>query len=188
MMKRIRQLLLILGLFLSIIILFRNWIYRQCVTYRSIGLRQNYVAKDDKLIDFIEKNACSDSNPTIEYIVNSSLVATSKQLNFTSHNNENDPNKLIYTQEAHCVGYAAFFAATCNYLLQKYKLDKQWTAKPQIGQLYLFGTNVHQYLKTPFFKDHDFVIIENKETNRIFAVDPTVNDYCSIDFVTLSKK
>ena len=38
-----------------------------------------------------------------------------------------------------------------------------------------------------FFKDHDFVTIENKETGEIFAVDPSVNDYLFIDFVTFNK-
>jgi len=31
------------------------------------------------------------------------------------------------------------------------------------------------------------VTIENKTTGEIFAVDPTVNDYLYIDFITYSK-
>jgi hypothetical protein len=31
------------------------------------------------------------------------------------------------------------------------------------------------------------VTIENKKTGEILAVDPTVNDYLNIDFITYSK-
>ncbi len=60
----------------------------------------------------------------------------------------------------------------------------QWVARSQIGQLYFLGTYVHPYFHSPFSKDHDFVIIENKTTGEIFAVDPTVSDYLFIVFIT----
>ena len=63
----------------------------------------------------------------------------------------------------------------------------KWNAKPQIGQLYFLGTNIHKYFNSSFFEDHDFVTIENKSTGEILAVDPTVNDYLNIDFITYSK-
>jgi hypothetical protein len=71
--------------------------------------------------------------------------------------------------------------------LKRYNLADRWTAKPQIGQLYFLGTNIHKYFNSAFFKDHDFVTIENKKTGEILAVDPTVNDYLHIDFITYSK-
>jgi hypothetical protein len=98
-----------------------------------------------------------------------------------------DPNKLIFTRTAHCVGYATFFATTCNQLLSEYGVADEWIAKPHAGQLYFLGANVHQYVNSSFFKDHDFVTIENKKTGRIFVVDPTINDYLFIDFVTYEK-
>ena len=101
----------------------------------------------------------------------------------TANENDVDPNKLITSRKAHCIGYASFFATTCNYLLKKYNLSDQWTAKPKVGQLYFIGQNIHKYFNSPFFKDHDFVTIENKKTDQIFAVDPTVYDYLLIDFI-----
>ena len=179
---------LILVILLAIIILFRGWIYRQLVTYKAIGTRQQYVINDAVLIDFIEKSVKNkfknDKNVDIQSIIQVSLAVTAEQLNFTAANNHNDPNKLIYSKTAHCVGYASFFTSTCNYLLKKYALDEQWQATPHIGQLYLLGANVHRYISTPFFKDHDFVVIENKVTKMTFTVDPTVNDYWGINFVT----
>lgn len=167
--------------------LFRGWFYRHLVTYKSVGLRTNYPAKDSKLVNCINASADKQTGPGIEQIIQLGLSITSKQLNFTSDKNDIDPNKLITSRTAHCVGYASFFATTCNYLLNKYNLTDTWTARPQIGQLYFLGTNVHPYFHSSFFKDHDFAIIENKTTGQIYAVDPTINDYLGIDFVTYTK-
>jgi hypothetical protein len=123
----------------------------------------------------------------IKDVIKMGLSATSRQLNFTATHNDTDPNKLIYSRTAHCVGYASYFTTTCNYLLMKNGLAGQWNVKHQIGQLFFLGININKCINTPFFKDHDFVTIENKKTGEIFAVDPTVNDYFFINFVTYRK-
>lgn len=186
-MKFIKRTLLIILILTTVGLLFRGWFYRHLVTYKSVGLRTNYSATDNKLVDLINASAGNQTEPDIEQIIELGLSITSKQLNFTEDKNETDPNKLITSKTAHCVGYASFFATTCNHLLNKYNLADAWTAKPQIGQLYFLGTNIHKYFKSMFFKDHDFVTIENKTTGEIFAVDPTVNDYLSINFITYAK-
>ena len=186
-MKILKRIALIILILATVGFLFRGWIYGQLVTYKSIGKRTSYVASDTKLIDYIDERADYKNDPDIKDIIKTSLSATSRQLNFSASKNDNDPNKLIKSKKAHCVGYAAFFSTTCNYLLMKYKLSKTWVAKPQVGQLYFFGYNIHKYFNSPFFKDHDFVTIENKSTGEIFAVDPTVNDYLLINYVTFKK-
>ncbi len=154
------------------------------MTYKSLGQRTSYEAKDSELIDFIEGRTDNQENLDVEEVIELALDLTTEQLNFTSSKNHNDPNKLIHSKTAHCVGYASFCSTAINYLLKKYELDNDWQAKPQIGQLYLFGTNVHHYFESAFFKDHDFVLIENKSTGEVFAVDPSLDDYLFIDFVT----
>lgn len=186
-MKIIKPLILTILALATIGLFLREWIYNETVNYKSIGLRANYSASNPKLTDYIESTAGDLDNPDINKIVQLSLSTTSRQLNFTSDNNYNDPNKLIDSRTAHCVGYATFFAATCNYLLEKYQLSKVWTAKPQIGQLYFLGANVHKYLNSPFLKDHDFVTIENIKTGEVLAVDPTVYDYLGIDLINYMK-
>jgi len=186
-MKFIKRIILTILILLTVGLLFRGWFYRHLVTYKSVGLRTNYTATDDKLTDYIDANDNKQIDPKIEHIVKLGLSLTSRQLNFTAKKNDINPNKLISSKTAHCVGYASFFATTCNYLLKKYNLAESWTAKQQIGQLYFLGTNIHKYFNSSFFKDHDFVTIENKATGEIFAVDPTVNDYLFIDFITYTK-
>lgn len=186
-MKFIKRIFLIIFILTAVGLLFRGWFYRHLVTYKSVGIRTNYLATDEKLTKYIDSSVYRQSEPDIEQIIKLGLKITSKQLNFTDSKNDIDPNKLIRSQTAHCVGYASFFASTCNFLLKKYNLEDKWTAKPQVGQLYFLGANIHKYFSSSFFKDHDFVTIENKKTGEIFAVDPTVNDYLYIDFITYSK-
>lgn len=168
-------------------LLFRGWLYRNLVTYKSVGLRINYSATDKVLTDYIDANYDKQIVPDIKQIIKLGLSMTSRQLNFTADKNEIDPNKLITSRTTHCVGYATFFATTCNYLLDKYNLANTWTARPQVGQLFFLGTNIHKYFHSTFFKDHDFVIIENKKTGKTYAVDPTVNDYLFVEFITYTK-
>lgn len=164
-------------------LMFRGWFYRHLITYRSIGLRTNYAANNDELIRCINSSTKKLKEADIKHIIKLGLSISSNQLRFTASKNDIDPNKLIQSKTAHCVGYAAFFSTTCNYLLAKYNLANTWTAKPQVGQLYFIGINVHPYFNTPFFNDHDFVTIENKTTGQVYAVDPTLSDYLHIDFV-----
>ena len=191
-MKFIKRTLFIILIISTVGLLFRGWFYRHLVTYKSVKIRTNYLATNIKLTDYIDANNDMQTDPDIKQIIKLGLSITSRKLNFTDDKNDTDPNKLIISKTAHCVGYASFFATTCNYLLEKYKLSDTWTAKPQAGQLHFLGTNIHDYLTkffkdTDFIKDHDFVTIENKKTGEILAVDPTANDYLRIDFITYNK-
>lgn len=168
-------------------IFFRGWIYRSLVTYQSVGQRDHFIATDKRLINYLDANSENLKNPAIKPIIRLGLSLTSKQLNFSAGKNDIDPNKLITSKTAHCVGYAAFFTTSCNYLLDKYELSGEWTAKHHIGQLYFLGVNIHKYFNSPFLNDHDFVIIKNKKTGETLAVDPTINDYLYIVFITYSE-
>jgi len=188
MFKKKRYQLLLLLLLLGItIVLFRTYLFCTFITYKSIGQHASYVATDKALINCIEKEIVNGKKMTIPQIIALSLELTAKELTFTGGKNHNDPNTLIHTKNAHCVGYAAFLATTCNYLLKKSQIANEWIAKPHIGQLYFLGVNIHPYFNTPFFKDHDFVIVENLKTKERVAIDATVFDYGKIDKVSLLK-
>ena len=186
-MKFIKRTLIIILILTTVGLIFRSWFYRHLVTYKSVGLRKTYSVTDKILNDYIEANTDKQTDTDIKQIIKLGLSITSRQLNFTTDKKDIKPNKLITSKTAHCVGYAIFFATTCNYLLDKYNLANTWTAKPQVGQLYFLETNIHKYFNSTFFKDHDFVTIENKKTGEIVAVDPTVNDYLHIDFINYTK-
>ncbi len=167
--------------------LLRGWMYRNLVTYKAIGPRQSYTVSDKKLIEYIEKRSIGEKDLDVKGIIKISLSITSDQLVFTADKNDSDPNQLIQSKKAHCVGYSSFFAATCNYLLTQQHLSDTWTATPYVGQLFLLGHNIHTYFSSSFFNNHDFVLIEDKTSGELYAVDPSVHDYLYIDFVSYAK-
>lgn len=185
-MKTVKRLLLIFFIIAAAGILFRGWIYRHMVTYKTVGQRTSYRPTNNKLIDCFEKSTTDKNILDEKEVINLALSITAHQLNFRASKNDNDPNKLITSKSAHCVGYAAFFATTCNYLFKKYNLDKEWIALPEVAELYFVGFNMHKWFRSSFFKDHDFVYIVNKKTRESYAVDPSLYDYLWIDFVTKS--
>jgi hypothetical protein len=188
MLKKKRyRFLLFLVVFGFVLFLFRSYLYSAFVSYRSIGQRVSYVITDKELINCIENRRKNAEKMNVNEIISLSLSITASELNFTASKNNNDPNKLIHSKTAHCVGYAAFFAATCNYLLKQNHLANEWVAKPHIGQLYFCGVNVHPYFHSAFFKDHDFVMIENMQTGEFLAVDATVYDYFGVNFVRVRR-
>jgi hypothetical protein len=187
MLKKLRRLLTGAVLLGVCIILFRAYIYNKLITYETLGSRVSYPTSSIDLKNYIDKNSANIHSPDIHVIIQTSLELTTENLNFTVAKNDIDPNKLINTKTAHCVGYANFFTSSCNYLLAKYDLSGEWKARTQIGQLYIFGENIHDYLNSSFLKDHDFVTIENKISGEVIAVDPSLNDYFYIDYINFKK-
>lgn len=185
--KIITKLLFILFSILIFIVALREPVFRRLINYKSIGKRNIHLATNKELVSFINNHSRKIIEPDIKQIIKLALEITSERLSFTKKKSNINPNKLFSSKNANCVGYASFFASTCNYLLKKYNFENLWQAKPQIGQLYLHRINIHTYFDSPFFKDHDFVIIENKETNELIGVDPTINDYLKIDYISIAK-
>ncbi len=83
-MKLIKQIFLIILILTTVGLLFRGWIYRNLVTYKSVGLRTNYPAKDKKLTDYINANTNIQTDLDIKQIVKLGLSKTSRQLNYVS--------------------------------------------------------------------------------------------------------
>lgn len=153
-MKLIKRFFIAVIMVLSVGFFFGEQIYNHLITYKSMGVRQTYKASGGALKEYIDSNLTQITEPDINQIVETSLEITASRLNFTTGKNDIDPNKLLVSEKAHCVGYANFFTTSCNYLLTKHNLAGEWKAKTQIGQFYIFGKNIHNYLNSPFLKDH----------------------------------
>lgn len=168
--------------------LFRGKLYRSMFSYKSTGLQKNYSVKSDELRSVIESYVEGDYEYSVEELVQLSLEITADQLTFTEERGERDPNNLITVKKAHCEGYAAFCTATCNYLLKKFGFEKRWKARSHKAKLFFMGENINKYSKNAFFKHHDYVLIENKDMDESYPVDPTVYDYLAIDRITREAK
>jgi len=127
-----------------------------------------------------------DKKNDLKSIVEVADEITTTELKFTTNRASNNPNELINTKQANCVGYSAMFNSITNYLIRKNELQNEIEAEHKIGQLELFGINLHQYFESPFFRDHDFNEITDKKTGNKISIDPSVSDYLWIN--RISKK
>lgn len=133
------------------------------------------------LIQNIENQQVDTS---IERIIKRSLDFTATQLRFTSDKNNIDPNLLFTSKAANCVGYAAFFNTTCLALLRKEKLENRFQVKHIRGKLTLLGFDLHQLTSSPFFRDHDFNVVEHLETGKKVYLDASLQDVLGIGLVS----
>lgn len=179
-LKKIWVLIVLIG-----ILFFKGYIYRLLVKYEPIRERKEYSVNNSKLINYIENSTSGSDLTNIVSITDKSNELTNEKLEFTLSKCDKDPNELVTSVKTNCVGYAHFYTATCNYLLEKSKLSDEWQAKTYSAKLYFLGLDVHKYFKSSFFKDHDFVIIENLATGKKLYIDPTTSDYLGIDEVAI---
>lgn len=150
------------------------------------GLFRYEIIKERKIYSFENENFNEDKPAVeVEKIIQSSLEKTSSLLAFSFDPCENDPNLLLKTKKANCIGYSALLAALIQTELRKNKLDKEWKVSHEVGEIYFLNQNINQYFTSTFFKDHDFVVVENKETKERIAIDAALYDYFRINKITL---
>ena len=178
-----KKALKITGISILIQLLFRGVFFRLAIKYNEISVRSEIEITNGKLIETIEDNTIN-REINLDKILEITDKITKEELKFTMHHVSNDPNELINTNEANCIGYSAMFNSVANYLIRKNKLQNEIEAKHKIGKLELFGVDLHSFFQKPFFKDHDFNEITNKKTGKKIFIDPTVSDYLGIKRIT----
>ncbi len=186
-MKFFKKLLICLLALTILTFLLRNWLFWQLFSYQVVGNRPSYPIENPALRTYIESELPENSAKSPRVLIKKALQLSARQLHFTATRNHNDPNLLIDSYSAHCVGYAAFTTTVCNELLQHYQLATEWKAEARVGQIHFLGINVHPYFNSAFFKDHDFVVVKNQKTGEKLAVDPTVYDYLGVVFIRMKK-
>lgn len=182
-MKRFKNILKFFGLFVLVLLVFRGWIFRKSVNYRSISVRENVTKLDSKLIALIDKEQNGKELSITEIIAISDGIVKDN-LEFTFDKCSNNPNQCFETNKANCVGYSALFNSVGNYLLTKQKINKDYKFVHHVGKLSLFGVDLHQMFENPFFKDHDFVEICDFKNEDSEFVDPTISDCFFINRVS----
>jgi len=173
-MKRLKRFVRYFLIIVISVILFKGLLYNLLFSYHSVGTR-NYTpfTPPPGKVPFA-KNASHACKITREYV--------NQNLQFSSQSKSQNPNDLLNTHEANCIGYTALFTAYYNWLADANNLNSK--AKHHIGKIHLFKFNLHQLFNTPFFEDHDFVIISDSVTKSQKAIDPTISDYLDIDYVS----
>jgi len=77
------------------------------------------------------------------------------------------------------VGYARFFKAVLEDKLAGAGTDAV-DVYHVVGKLFLFGIDLHGLIDDPFFKDHDFNIIVERDTGVVHLIDANLYDYTGI--------
>lgn len=177
MKKTLRNILLLV----LMVFLIRGWIFRSLVKYHTTTTLSKQEISNQALSQFIEKQ---EVEPNIQAILKKSLRFSADQLSFTTHRCDTDPNLLFTSQKTNCIGYAAFFSATCQALLLQNHLEGKYAVRHSRGHLTFLGMDVHRWFHSPFFKDHDFNVIENLETGEKIYVDASTYDVLGIGYVS----
>lgn len=182
-----KKILKIIGIIILILFIFRGIIFRSLIVYNEIGVRPEIEIINEHLIEIINsklKNRVIDAKTILE-IANE---ITTDKLSFSTAKVLSNPNDLIITNQANCVGYSTMFNSISNYIIRKNKLQSKIKAEHKIGLLYMFGINIHQYLKSSFFKDHDYNVIINIMTGEKMFIDPSVNDMFWIERISCENR
>lgn len=159
-----------------LIVLVRSFLFNFFFSYKII---------DERKVLKLEQKVSNKNSKSVEDIIHDELNETSSLLSFTFNKCDNDPNKLLESKKANCIGYSAFLSASINNKFYLESLNNEWKAEHKVGEIYFLGYNIHPLFKSKFFKDHDFVVIENRKTNEIIAVDPALYDYFKISKIKL---
>ena len=174
-----KKALKVFAILLLTTLLLRGWIYRYSVNYTSIGTRNSIEITNQDLLDKIQIHS-NDQQADIQKIIKIANSITIETLNFTGGPTSNNPNELMQTRQANCIGYSALFNSIANQLITQYQLTDRIQAKHHIGQLDFLGINLHQLFSHPFFKDHDFNTLQDLQTGKVYAIDPSLSDYLGI--------
>lgn len=161
----------------------RKYLFNAFFRYEIIKERSVSKITNKDLKNNLDKD--ENSHDSVENIIQNSLDETSSRLIFTFNKCHTEVNRLVESKKTNCIGYAGFLASVIQYKIDQNGLNNQWKIHHQVGEIYFLDENINKHFDSKFFKDHDFVTVENIETNEVIAVDATVYDYLKIDRVTL---
>lgn len=159
--------------FLFLLFISRHWLFEKTVAFHPLSEQPLYSVSDTSFQQYLAE---PKNEKAVEAIIQTAIDLTAERLSFASQKTEVDPNRSFHDRRAHCVGYAAFFAAACNYLLEKNGMADEWRTKSMRGKASFLGIDLHQFSDSPFFRDHDFNVVENKRTGERYVVDVSVWD------------
>jgi len=169
----------IIAVSLLLLFLLKGVIYRLVIKYNEIGTRQEVEIIDNNLIKLVD-NSITKNDIDYKGIIKVSRTITNDALRFTFRKASSNPNELLHLKNANCLGYSHMFNSIVNHVIKKYKLQDKIKAKHKIGQLEFLGLDLHSIFKSPFFKDHDYNVIEDLNTGEIIVIDPSVSDFLGI--------
>lgn len=173
------------GIFLIIIfavVFCKAYLFRIFFSYDIIKERTVLDIANEKLKNRLKETG---GNKSVEDLIQDSLKETASTLSFSFDKCDHETDKLVETKKANCIGYSAFLASVIQFKLKQSGLQNDWKVHHNVGEIYLMNENINRHFNSGFFRDHDFVTVENVKTKEIIGVDATVYDYFRIDRIKL---
>lgn len=161
-----------------ICLIFRSTLFQLVVCYSTIEERKPLDIIKSTMIQ--ELRTIGDTN-NLDKLIDSILKHTADKLAFTSEKCSVDPHEMTISPKTNCVGYANYFVSVFNELSET--KNHHWQAVACRGEIHFLGINVHQYFKSGFLQDHDYVKITDRKLKTTIIVDPSLFDYTGIDRV-----
>ncbi len=160
----------------------RTYVFWIFFSYDTIKERTVLDIANEKLKNRLKETG---SNTSVEDLIQNSLKETASTLNFSFDKCDYETDKLVETKKANCIGYSAFLASVIQFKLKQSGLQNDWKVHHNVGEIYLMNENINRHFNSGFFKDHDFVTVENVKTKETIGVDATVYDYFRIERIKL---
>jgi hypothetical protein len=181
------QIVVKLALILSPIF-FRESIYKSFITYRIERQRGFLPTIDAALENRILAHAEINDRRLIsrEAIIHSALKITADVLTFDGNlTDKTDPLSIWQAETVNSTGFATFFTAVAQYLIQKNGLSSRYICQQYVSERRQNGTNLHDrylspYGNSPFNNQRDIVAILDLKTGEKRFVDPTIFEQFSI--------
>ncbi len=183
----LKRALRFIGLLLLFSILFRGPLYRSLISYRPAGQRAIITLTDAELLMSLAAERSGGKLLEPEQISATAQHIATRHLQFTFAPASANPNRLAKSGRANCIGYAALTAALARQIISNGGTTNRYTVTHRVGKLLFLGFDVHGLLHHPFFRDHDYVEVNDRETGETTAIDPSLNDYFRIDKIRVGE-
>ena len=173
--------LIILLVFITLFI-YRQEIFNLLVKYREIK-----IVPEQQLTNSITKNEIDSFIKSydwlgVEELNNLLLKYTKKTLKFGAKPSTNDINKFTKGTKTHCVGYAAFHNSILNYVFRSLNME-DYKATHERGIIRFLEINLNKLSNSAFYKNHDYIKIENTKTGKYFYCDPSLYEFTRIRYI-----
>ncbi|MEO5643771.1 MAG: hypothetical protein ABIQ40_00295 [Bacteroidia bacterium] len=162
------------------------------LSYSIIKEKKGIELSNDSLQRIIK--GCIEINPEIgiDSLVDFILAMTSSKLSFTFDKCDSNPELLVKSKKANCVGYAAYFNSLMNYALQQKNFPEKYSCHHYVGKIFYDETNANRLFNNdPFFRDHGFNRIESsvdsESDTKNISVDPGLFEYAGVKRIKTRK-
>jgi hypothetical protein len=156
-------------------------------SYSILKERSSSTISNDSLKKELRNWIRQNPETSIEDLTDHILEMTADQLNFSFGKCSSDPDKLVTERKANCIGYSSFFNSLMEQAFAELKWTKRYNCKHYVGKIWMGKQNINALFKNPFFKDHDFNIINDLQDNSQIAVDPSLYEYLGVQRVSVRK-